>query len=585
MTRPITESQNPLTLNIDAVNPEGMVRIFRQSDAQIFSGYECHPALTDQEIIEKLAAAAIWMAELFSPSETNGIFLSGAGTSGRFAHLLSLEYNRVLKENGYLPIFRPLIAGGDAALIRAQESAEDSAEMAANDLKLALPDGLKNGLYIGITAGVSAPYVAAQLDHLSEKENFNSILLGFNPLETARDRPVEGWEKTVKQVIDGLMESDRFMLLNPIYGPEPVTGSTRMKGGSVTRIVMDIVFAVALEIARSDKLKEKETLLPDREDHRPLYPRIRQHIASFAASVHAAYSNIPDLSALVRSAGVALRSGGRIIYLGRGISGYLGIIDASECPPTFGAGYFDVRGYLRDGWEFLGANSAAMKARGREHAVDHDFFETEILPELAKGDLVIAIAASAFGDNTRRLIAEANKKRANTAALLVRNDSARDASMPENVRYACTIDVPKPGFIPGANNELELALKLALNAITTGAHIMAGKVYTNVMIDLRISNSKLYDRAIGLVQKLAGVTQEEARAALHHAIFEEPQTTEQIEASAVVECIARASDRGRIVPMAILLATGKFNYEDAKEQLHSEPRVRQIIESALKESQ
>ena len=561
-------------------DPVGIVRMLRQSDAQMFSGYDVHASLMDEEIIEKLALVGWKMARLLRDPD-NRILLAGAGTSGRFAHLHCLEFNRILRERRLPEIFRPLIAGGEAALIQAQESAEDSAPAAVRDLKAEIPADLKNGLYLGITAGVSAPYVAAQLDFLGGNPAFDTVVVGFNPAELARDKAVEGWDKTVKQVIMAALESDRFTLLNPVYGPEPITGSTRMKGGSMTKIVIEIAFTTALEILEYNeqegvpKLSETNLL--------PVRASILERIRHYQEIVNAAYGNVAGLAELVRLAGTSLRSGGRINYLGRGIAALLGIIDASECPPTYGADPFDVRGFIREGWEFLGYPSAPMKTRGKAYEIDHEAFEQTVLPDIQKGDLVIGIAIQSLGENTRRLLEAAAAKKANTALLLIASEKPRPGSIPDTIRHCCLIDVPYLGFTRGTTNEAELALKLCLNAITTGAHLMAGKVFTNVMIDLRISNSKLYDRALGLITQLSGADILTARRALHMAIFKEAPASDEAMASMSMQVIiARAMARKRVVALAILLATGKFTFEAANERLESEPRVRRIIEDVVR---
>lgn len=584
MPRALTESQNPLTRAFDIADPVGMARLLRQSDAQLFSGFDVWPSVCDEEILEAMARVAWRMSRLLSDPD-NVIVVSGAGTSGRLAFLLSTEFNRILRDLRYAEVFVPLMAGGEAALIQAQEAAEDSVSAAVKDLVAVTPGSLKRGMYVGITAGLSAPYVGAQLDHLQDSAKFDTVLLGFNPVSLARDTAIEGWGKTLKGVIEKALENPRFTLVNPVYGPEPITGSTRMKGGSMTKIALETIFAVALEIlareaAPGDGQEEigEENLLPLREI-------ILRHVARFRAVVDAAYGNVEGIGELIRLAGSALRSSGRIHYLGRGVAGLLGIIDASECPPTFGADLYDVRGYVLEGWELLGFSPVTMRTRGRAYEIGHDYFEQEVLPELSKGDLVVGIAVQKLGENTRRLLLEAAKRKARTALLLVTTEKPLASEMPDTLTHRCVIVVPTTGFMAGINNEAELALKLALNALTTGAHVMAGKVFGNVMIDLKISNSKLYDRAVGLISTLANVKPAEARRALHHAIFREQPTDEQLGEATIGVSVQRAISRARVVPLAILLATRKFTLEEAEDRLAAEPRVRRIIEEVVSQTQ
>ncbi|MCC5877152.1 MAG: hypothetical protein JJU11_13105 [Candidatus Sumerlaeia bacterium] len=584
MTRSLTEAPNPLTLTLDTVDAAGMVRMFRQTDAQMFAGFDVHPSLFDEVILEALARFAWKLSRVISDS--NGIVvLSGAGTSGRFAHLLSMEFNKVLAEKRLPEVFRYTMAGGEAGLIQAQEAAEDSVPASVEDLKSVLPEKITTAMYIGITAGLSAPYVAGQVDYCLGSDNpIEAVIVGFNPASAARDRPIEGWDKTVKDVVTSSLDHPRFLLLNPVYGPEGITGSTRMKGGSMTKIVLETGFLVALEIVASEAGGGNDLPGLAEDNLLPLRQRVLEYIRRFRTAVDGAYSNIDGLSTLVRMAGTALRSGGRIHYIGRGAAGILGIIDASECPPTFGAGYFDVRGYLREGWESMGFSTSNMRARGKAYEIGHDYFEQTILPDISKGDLVIGVAIQTVGDNTARLLGEAARKKADTALLLVTTDRPKAGDLPDGVRHHCVLDITSTGPVSNMQNEAELTLKLALNAISSGGHVLSGKVYNNVMIDLRISNAKLYDRAIGLISALAQVTPDIARAAMHHAVFKKSQTQEEIEATPVTACVSRAVKREKIVPLSILLSTGRFTLEQAEERLAVEPRVRRIIEEVLESS-
>jgi N-acetylmuramic acid 6-phosphate (MurNAc-6-P) etherase len=349
----------------------------------------------------------------------------------------------------------------------------------------------------------------------------------------------------------------------------------------MTKIVLEVAFGVALDIVKNEDAEEAGRWPLSDDNLLPLRARILDYLSRIRATVESAYTNLPALAEMVRLSGTALRSGGRIIYVGRGIAGYLGIIDASECPPTFGAGFNDVRGYLLEGWEYLGYSSASMRARGKQYEISHEYFEQQVLPEISKGDLVIGIATGMLGENTRRLLLEANEHKATTALVLLTPDTTNLANLPETLRQQCIVELPELGFIPGMNHLAELALKLCLNAITTGAHVMAGKVYTNIMIDLRISNSKLYDRAARLIGQLAGVSMIDARRALYHAIFRKHPTDEELAQMTPAMCVQRAASRTKVVPLAILLAMGELTLDEAERQLSTEPRVRRIISEVI----
>ncbi len=103
----------------------------------------------------------------------------------------------------------------------------------------------------------------------------------------------------------------------------------------------------------------------------------------------------------------------------------------------------------------------------------------------------------------------------------------------------------------------EVALKLTLNAITTGAHVLAGKVYGNRMIDLRISNNKLFHRTISIISDLIGVSAEEALEALLKSIFQTDELTEAEREAPISACIEAAKNVEKVVPKALLIATGQ----------------------------
>lgn len=581
MKTTITESINPLTRNIDIADHVGIVRLLRQSDAQIFAGSDVWPCLLDEEIVEKIALTALRLSRhLKNPK--SAVVISGAGTSGRIANLVSTQFNRYLREHNMPEVFRPLIAGGAEALIQAQESAEDSAAIALKDFKEALGEA-DGGMYFGITCGLSATYVAAQLDYIGGHAEFNSVVIGFNPVSMARDSLVEGWDKSIKQVFDTALESDRFTMLNPVYGPEAITGSTRLKGGTLTKVLLDTAFAVAVQILEDEEKPEKERMEVSEENLFPLRELILDVLHRCRESIQEAYLHVDALAELVRMAGTALRSGGRIHYLGRGTAGVLGLIDASECPPTFGADLYDVRGYLLEGWEPLGYNNASMKTRGKGFEIDHEYFEKQVLPEISKGDLVVGIAIGNLGENTNRLLGLAAKAKASTGLIFIGTGKPKKSDIPEGVDMRCFITLDRLGFAPGMFNEAETALKVCLNALTTGGHIMAGKVYGNVMIDLRISNNKLYHRSVRLISRLIDVSEDQARRALYHAVFKAEPKAEELENTPISVYISRAINRSKVIPLAILLGTRQFSYAEAEERLASEPRVRRIIEEIIGE--
>ncbi len=119
-----------------------------------------------------------------------------------------------------------------------------------SDLK-GITDACTSSMFFGITCGLSAPYVAGQIAFAMDEPNVTTCLVGFNPVSLARNAPIENWDRTCAQVFSSLESrekdgSPKHVVLNPIPGPEPITGSSRMKGGSLTKIILDSVFLSAL---------------------------------------------------------------------------------------------------------------------------------------------------------------------------------------------------------------------------------------------------------------------------------------------------------------------------------------------------
>lgn len=244
----ITEQSNALTTEIDVASPESAVRMLRQVDAQMFAGFGGMDGLNDDTILQTMCDVAQASRDCLS-SENGVVILAGCGTSGRVAHLVSRAFNRILRESGRREAFRYFNAGGDAALFRSSEAPEDNWKAAAEQLKHILPE---NGpaVYVGITCGLSAPAMASQMELCLARPNTTTVLLGFNPPHLARTIKIEGWHRVFADVVHDMLERAKkdksALLLLPVVGPEAITGSTRMKGGSATKIILEVVFSLAV---------------------------------------------------------------------------------------------------------------------------------------------------------------------------------------------------------------------------------------------------------------------------------------------------------------------------------------------------
>jgi N-acetylmuramic acid 6-phosphate (MurNAc-6-P) etherase len=563
--RSLTETPNPITADIDLAEPIGIVRLLRQTDAQIFAGYGTHPGFYDRPVIEAMGQVSRRVVE-FLKSPHSLIVLSGAGTSGRLAMFLAREFNAAFAPLGLQP-FRFLIAGGPPALIQALEGAEDDPYCAQRDLA-EVAGKVERVMYFGITCGFSAPYIAGQLEYALERPMWHAVLVGFNPLELARTTPIEGWPAPFKATAEKVAAARNGSILNPIVGPEPITGSTRMKSGTATKIVIELVFSAAREIL-TGKITNDEL-----DDY------FVNSLKVYEQACRTTYLACEQIAQAVEAGGEALRRRRYIYYLGgagRSIdpaaagaqpvdAGILGLIDASECPPTFGAGFEDVRGFVERGWQCLfPAGTVDLSARGAHFRISIDDFRQLKLAELAAHDLCVFIG---WPEGAETLLEDIRRRGARTACI------SWD-STPVTTDICIGFPIAPDQHLGVA--PIEMAVKLVLNAITTGAHVLAGKVFGNRMVDLRISNNKLFHRTVSIITDLIGVSAEEAHEALLKAVFQTDELTEAEREAPISACIEAARDVEKVVPKALLIATGRFTYQAATEALKRNPIVRSVI--------
>ena len=197
----------------------------------------------------------------------------------------------------------------------------------------------------------------------------------------------------------------------------------------------------------------------------------------------------------------AFRAGGRLIYVGAGTSGRLGVLDATECPPTYGSPPGMVVGVIAGGPPAL--------VRSVEGAEDDEAAGADVMDTLTVGanDVVIGIAASGTTPFVGAALRRADARGARTAFL---SCTEPPANMRETCDECITVLVG-PEVVTGSTRmKAGTATKLVLNTITSGAMIRLGKVYGNLMVDLRAWNEKLVDRSRRIVMETTGLSRDAA---------------------------------------------------------------------------
>jgi N-acetylmuramic acid 6-phosphate etherase len=201
-------------------------------------------------------------------------------------------------------------------------------------------------------------------------------------------------------------------------------------------------------------------------------------------------------------------AGGKLYYFGAGTSGRLGILDASECPPTFSVEPDMVQGIIAGG-------ERAFK-EAVEGAEDNFDIGVEDAKILTKNDVAVVISASGNPKYLLGVIEQAEKVGAKTIGITCNSQG----KIAEEVGLVICVEVG-PEVIAGSSRlKAGTAQKMILNMLTTGSMIKIGKTYENFMIDLKASNEKLKDRAIKIVAQIAEVTHAEALAMLMKSSWE-----------------------------------------------------------------
>ncbi|HTR82234.1 MAG TPA: N-acetylmuramic acid 6-phosphate etherase [Bacteroidota bacterium] len=258
--------------------------------------------------------------------------------------------------------------------------------------------------------------------------------------------------------------------------------------------------------------RNPESMDIDAQPVREILKRINAQDKKVAFAVE---KEITHIARAVRLVAAALQKGGRLIYVGAGTSGRLGVLDAVECPPTFGIKPELISGMIAGGDTamFRAQEGAEDKEQGGARDIDKK--------RVGRKDVVCGIAASLQTPYVVGAIKRAKKLGAKT--LYVTTNPRKKLASPDFAKLAASIDVaicPEvgPEIIMGSTRmKSGTAQKLVLNMITTTAMIVSGKVYENMMVDLQLTNAKLKERAKRIIITITGISYEAAGRYLSEA--------------------------------------------------------------------
>ena len=210
---------------------------------------------------------------------------------------------------------------------------------------------------------------------------------------------------------------------------------------------------------------------------------------------------IPDIDKLVKNIVKQLNKKGRLFYIGSGTSGRLGVVDASECPPTFGVDYNLVIGII------AGGDKAIKKSIENAEDDFHQGWKDLKKYDINKNDFVVGIAASGTTPYVLGAIEKCNSQKIPTGCITCNPGSP----LSELSKFPVVVNVG-PEVVTGSSRmKAGTAQKMVLNMISTTSMIMIGKVEGNKMIDMQLTNYKLSKRATKIVMNKLGVNEAKAK--------------------------------------------------------------------------
>lgn len=252
---------------------------------------------------------------------------------------------------------------------------------------------------------------------------------------------------------------------------------------------------------------------------------------------------LPEVAQAVDVAVKGLRAGGRLIYVGAGTSGRLGVLDASECPPTFGTDPGMVVGVIAGGDKALRSAIECVEDSQEQGAAAMEELQ------VSSTDTVVGIAASGNTPYVLGALERAKQLGAATVALC-------------NTFPGAVIDTADIAIVPVVGPEVIMgstrmkagtAEKMVLNMLSTASMIKLGKVYKNLMVDISATNNKLQDRVVRIVMEAAGVSRPEAEEALRNS-------------------------GGKVKPALVMLLC-KCDMETAELLLKRQPNIRKTVQA------
>lgn len=527
---PITERSNLKSIDIDIQESTEITKILSDCESEIFGGYENYEGVFDKTFIENCLSFSKSIKKQLDNNGSTNIVLIGAGTSGRLCRLMAKVLKPMLEDK--INII-PIIAGGIKALVRAEPNTEDRLQEGIDDyLNYTQEIDRSNCFVIGVSCGLSANYVRGALEEANKYSSEKTAMIGFNPIELA--------------TVD---ISEKILILNPIIGPEPIVGSVRMKGGTATMIMLYALLTSAVR----QKQDISDTFLTILKRSKAILSKLQKYNR--------------EVSSLIELGGESIRSNGNVYLLGSPRFGALCIYDAAECPPTFGAKATQMNGFSQHGVDDLVYyNYEAGEKMAKE--INLEVFFTFVLPTLKENDTVLTIESYEDEKDIFSQIKDSNPT--NYRCILVEQATSTKRSEDKYIVFREEWDDKFYQL---------LFIRSLLGQLSTGIFTLNGKIYENKMTDLRITNKKLFFRAIRIITEITDRTEDEVRNTLLKTIYDGTiPDHDNLESH-----ITLSANKENIVPLTILsLIYPQKDLSKLKELLSKQPVIRKLIKEELK---
>nr|XP_038967742.1 glucokinase regulatory protein isoform X1 [Rattus norvegicus] len=541
---PITEKSNPLTRNLDKADAEKIVKLLGQCDAEIFQEegqiVPTYQRLYSESVLTTMLQVAGKVQEVLKEPDGGLVVLSGGGTSGRMAFLMSVSFNQLMKGLGQKPLYTYLIAGGDRSVVASREQTEDSALHGIEELKK-VAAGKKRVVVIGISVGLSAPFVAGQMDYCMDNTAvFLPVLVGFNPVSMARNDPIEDWRSTFRQVAERMQkmqEKQEAFVLNPAIGPEGLSGSSRMKGGGATKILLETLLLAAHKTVDQGVVSSQRCLL--------------EILRTFERAHQVTYSQSSKIATLMKQVGISLEKKGRVHLVGWQTLGIIAIMDGVECIHTFGADFQDIRGFLIGDHSDMFNQKDELTNQGPQFTFSQDDFLTSILPSLTETDTVVFIFT--LDDNLTEVqaLAERVREKCQNIQALVHSTVGQSLPAPLKKLFPSLISITWP--------------LLFFDYEGTYVQKFQRELSTKWVLNTRFSGQSKARCIESLLQ------------AIHF-----PQPLSDDVRAAPISChVQVAHEKEKVIPTALLSLLLRCSISEAKARLSAASSVCEVVRSAL----